>query len=213
MQEAALDQWWETKKSMGYAMQPKHKALLSMIGEDCFPLVDLGAGTGVFLDAVEHAYPGREAFGVELSGGAILNKVCASEIVRSGLLEWEPGHRSVKVATIIDVLEHLDNPEEVLRHVAGFAPTLVIACPNFSHFSARWAVLLGRVPFQNRLERGGHVYWCQYRGLRALFDRCGYAVAEERHLYTKHAISALRALFSLRPSLMAHEFLFKLVRK
>lgn len=213
MKKTYVDTWWEPKLKQPYDLQPKHKAALSLLQDTDFPLVDLGAGNGVFLKAIEEKFPNKPCIGVELSRLAISQKICQSPIEEGNIIDWEPGHQEVRTVTLIDVLEHLDDPFLLLRRVANYASNVIIACPNFNFLQARIDVLLGKIPFQNKPARGGHVYWCQYDSLLKLFEECNYTVKAESHLYPKQNNPLIRKIGDLQPSIFAHEFIFLLTRR
>ncbi len=204
-----LDAWWSQKLDQKYGVQWKHVAAAQLLSPDHFPMVDLGAGAGVFLKLIEERFPGMELSGVEVSETAIKNKVCASTIAWGDLSSWKP-EATVKTVSLIDVVEHIADPEPLLKTISGFSDYLVLACPNFNYLKARWDVLRGGVPFQNRVGRGGHVYWCQYESLIHLFQKTGFVVIGENHIYPRNNNSFLRRLMGWWPSLFAHEFVFML---
>lgn len=202
-----LDAWWSQKLDQKYGVQWKHIAAAQLLSSNHFPMVDLGAGAGVFLKLIEERFPGVAASGVEISETAIKNKMCSSPIVQGDLASWKAVGR-VSTVSLIDVVEHIADPEPLLKSVASFSDYLVLACPNFNYLKARWDVLRGNVPFQNRVGRGGHVYWCQYDSLIRLFEMTGFSVIGENHIYPKNGNSILRRIFGWWPSLFAHEFVF-----
>lgn len=211
MDSEALNDWWRLKKLDKIDVPLKHSHVLSMLDASSFPLVDLGCGTGKFLQCVEACWPDSELLGVEGSEYAVSNKLCQSSIICSDIRQWSPS-RLVRSAVLIDVIEHITSPESLLEHVGGFADNIIVACPNFNHFSARISVLVGRVPFQNRPQRGGHIYWCNYNSLLNLFAVLRFSVVSERHIYTKQNWKIARKIGSFAPSLFAHEFVFHLRR-
>lgn len=207
-----LDSWWKEKKDQGYCTQAKHLSVLGTLMPEDFPLVDLGTGDGTFLSLVEEAFPGQHCEGVEVSSEAIRGKKCSSRIFHSDLFHWRDSERKFSTVTLIDVIEHLPNPEALFMQLAETATHLILACPNFSFLLARLDMLIGKIPFQNREARGGHIYWCQYSSLRRLFSQTGFEVAQEMHLFPRNNNRLLRAIFQMRPSLFAHEFVFRLRR-
>lgn len=208
MDRRYAEAWWNNKLPHGVGIQAKHRAVAELVEESSFPLVDLGAGNGCFLRLLEERYPGADISGIEFSQGAAASKVCKAPIVHADISTWSPSGGGPNTLTLIDVIEHQPDPMPLLRHLHGAAPRLIIACPNFSYLTARVDVFRGRIPFQNRPARGGHVYWCQYRALHALFLQAGYRVVRENHLYPKHKWT--RKFLSAMPALFAHEFIFLL---
>lgn len=206
-----LDSWWKSKAISVADILQKHAHVLDLLDSASYPLIDLGCGTGKFLQCVEAIGADHVVIGVEGSEYAVKNKVCRSNILCDDIRHWVPGG-NVATVTLIDVIEHINNPQKLLERIAGYADNIIIACPNFNHFTARLSVLFGRVPFQNRPQRGGHVYWCNYHMLFDLFESIGFAVIKEHHLYSKHNIQLARWIGKLAPSFFAHEFVFHIRR-
>ncbi len=213
MKEAYANEWWDEKLGGGYGLQAKHRAALSLLGEGDFPLVDLGCGNAVFLAALERAFPTAWLRGVELSARAIAAKACVAEVKQGSITEWHFPGEAVHTASLLDVIEHFEDPEPLLAAIAPHVAQIVITCPNFNFLLARLDVLRGRIPFNNKVARGGHVYWCQYDALRAMFERLGLSIVAERHMYPRDHLPIARAIGDLRPSLLAHCFVFKLATR
>lgn len=209
MNQAEVDAWWQTRVAQDYSVQPKHHACLALLEPGALPLVDLGAGNGTFLALVERRFPEGGVMGVELSQVGADHKTCQAPIEQGSILDWRP-REPVETACLIDVLEHMHDPRALLLQVKDYARQIVIACPNFNFLLARVEVLRGNIPFQNKPARGGHVYWCQYQALHALFAECGLEVTAENHLYPRQQLALSRKLGALRPSLFAFEFVFRL---
>jgi 2-polyprenyl-3-methyl-5-hydroxy-6-metoxy-1,4-benzoquinol methylase len=84
------------------------------------------------------------------------------------------------VIVFADVLEHLRDPESVLRTLARFlAPDgrILASIPNVAHWSIRWRLLVGRWEYEDRgiLDRT-HLRFFTRRSALALFGRAGLAV-------------------------------------
>lgn len=204
-----LNTWWDRKLAQKYSVQWKHVAAAQLLTEKHFPLVDLGAGSGVFLKFIEDRFPHMKIEGVEMSATAISNKVCSCFISRGNISNWVPAERVITVS-LIDVIEHIPDPFQLMENIANHSDYVIISCPNFNFYQARWDVLLGRIPFQNRIGRGGHIYWCQFDSLVSLFRKAGMDVVRVNHLYPKNGNKWLKWMFSLSPTVFAHEFVFEL---
>lgn len=134
-------------------------------------LLDVGCGTGVFLDLAQQA--GWHAQGIEPGGAA-----CAYARARFGLdvhcgtLEDAPLlPESFDVVTMWQVLEHLPHPLEGLRRVyQALAPggLLLIGVPNFASLEAR---LFGRRWYS--LDAPRHLYHFTPATLRAVVSAAG----------------------------------------
>mgnify|MGYP000096521156 CR=1 FL=1 len=204
-----LDDWWTKKIGQNYDVQPKHVSALQLLAPNHFPLYDLGAGAGVFLKFLEENFPDSNTRGVEISETAISNKKCGSPIEMGDIVKWQPTN-DVKTASLIDVIEHIPDPVPLLQNIAIHTEYLLITCPNFNFIQARWDVLTGKIPFQNSVRRGGHVYWCQLESLISVFNQAGLSIVATNHLYPRNGNKVLRYLFSKLPKVFAHEFVFLL---
>jgi len=204
-----VNSWWLKKLQADYEVEQKHIAAGQLLTEASLPLVDLGAGTGVFMRLLEEKFPTGNITGVELSDLAISNKICQSPIIQQNINTWR-SDSTVKTVSLIDVIEHIPDPEPLIQQLCQQTEHILIACPNFNFIKARVDILLGKIPFQNRTRRGGHVYWCQLKSLRALFDRTGLVIKQENHLYPKNYMPWIRTLLNLAPATFAHEFVFLL---
>jgi SAM-dependent methyltransferase len=81
-------------------------------------LLDIGCGLGFFVKAMA-AYPQWEAVGCEVSPAAVRfarESLGLHNIVCSKLDAGDWKHRSFNVVTLWDVLDHLRDPDPVLRH-------------------------------------------------------------------------------------------------
>jgi 2-polyprenyl-3-methyl-5-hydroxy-6-metoxy-1,4-benzoquinol methylase len=204
-----LNNWWKIKGSNNKSPALKHFHVMSLISKHSFPLCDIGAGLGLFMRLLEGNWSDKKIFGVDGSNYAVLNKQCTSEIYFSDIRSWAPSEH-VETVTMIDVLEHLPEPKKVLEHVKSYTNHLIIACPNFNFIKGRLEMLLGDIPFQNRIGRGGHVYWCNYYELRKMFSELSLEIVEECHMYPRRKNKLLGYFFSKFPAVFAHEFIFKL---
>lgn len=202
-----LNAWWKQKLGKNYGVQLKHIAAAQLLTSKHFPLADLGAGSGVFLKLLEERFHDAELSGVEISDTAVENKICSSRIEKGNLEFWQPGG-NISCISLVDVIEHMPDPELILDNFAKHCEYLLLTCPNFNFIKARWDVLIGRIPFQNRINRGGHIYWCQYELIKKALKRSGFTVIGENHLYPKNHHGLLRRILNLRPAIFAHEFVF-----
>lgn len=122
---------------------------LELVGEGR-RVLDVGCATGYLARAL--VAQGCQVSGVEYDPEAAekarptLEELVVADIEREDLAGLFPG-RTFDAVVFGDVLEHLRNPEEVLRSAVGLlAPggSIVISVPNVSHGSLRLALLQGR---------------------------------------------------------------------
>ena len=91
------------------------------------------------------------------------------------------------VIVFADVLEHLRDPERVLRSLAPFLARggrVLASIPNVAHWSIRWRLLAGRWQYQDRgiLDRT-HLRFFTRETALALFASAGLAVTRATGVY------------------------------
>jgi SAM-dependent methyltransferase len=135
-------------------------------------LLDVGAAMGFFLEVAAAA--GWQATGLEVSSYAArqacdrgLNVVCGSSLdVFSG--------QSFDLVTMWDVIEHLNDPAQTLRQIAGLlAPggRLVVSTGDTSHPFTR---MLGR--HARIYAPPQHLFFFSRRTLSMMLESCGFKV-------------------------------------
>ena len=92
-----------------------------------------------------------------------------------------PGDHDVMI--MADVLDHLINPEHILRMAHdALRPggRLLVSVPNVAHLYVRLVLLFGRFPYAERgiLDRTHRVFFTR-RSTRELLARCGFAIVRE----------------------------------
>jgi SAM-dependent methyltransferase len=100
--------------------------------------LDFGAGNGAFARAMQAA--GFESVGLEPFSLGTPTKLPGLTLLRAPLADAAPSLGQFDVITMWHVFEHLDNPVEVLRQLAGhLTPTgaLVISVPNEGSWQRR----------------------------------------------------------------------------
>lgn len=100
-------------------------------------IVDIGCGSGGFLEACRHAAPERRLLGIEpAAGAAALARDRGLEVITAGIEEDLPERaRGAAAFTLWHVLEHLEEPRIALQTLRdGLAPggRILLAVPNAS---------------------------------------------------------------------------------
>jgi hypothetical protein len=96
----------------------------------------------------------------------------------------ELGGRQYDRVLLLDVLEHLKNPERILRQSRGTLKPdglLIVSVPNVANITVRLALLFGRFNYQERgiLDRT-HLRFFTRRTARAMLKGEQYEILEER---------------------------------
>ncbi len=160
-------------------MQFRHRACLELI--ESGTVLDLGSGDGLLLSLLKKK--GISGRGLDLSQVGV-NKARAkgleTEVFDFANQALPFPDDSFDTVTMLDVLEHLYNPEFVIREAKRVArKNLIIGVPNFSSLPARSQTLFGRVPENNRPKKG-HVYWFNFFILQDILKRNNISQIEWR---------------------------------
>jgi SAM-dependent methyltransferase len=142
------------------------------------PIVDVGGGDALLLGMLREAGWNDLAL-ADLSPVAvsIAKEAGFSAHVVDASQRLPFDDKSFGTACALDVLEHLYDPRAVVREMARVADEVVIVVPNFHYWRERAQMLLGRIPFQSRPQRG-HVHWFNPSTLMALLDDTGFEPLE-----------------------------------
>jgi methionine biosynthesis protein MetW len=152
------------------AVQFRHTAALALIADSgAKTLLDLGSGDGLLLSLLRnHGVTGK---GLDLSEEGVA-KAAAKGLdtmvydFGSKPLPFPDG--SFDAVVMLDILEHLYDPESVLKEAARVSrKDVVVGVPNFSSLPARIQVLFGRVP-ENNQPKKGHVFWFTWTVLKKI---------------------------------------------
>ena len=192
-------------------------------------VLDIGCGEGFF--AAELKKSGNRIVGIdalpEASHNHALEQYFSADLNNaSGVLPQLKGRRFDRVL-LLDVLEHLANPERLLTEAKAALNAdgcLVVSLPNVAHFAVRLALLFGRFNYTERgiLDRT-HLHFYTRKTARRLLEDAGYEILETRATVTPaellvglapahpliralHAVQA--ALARLMPGLMGYQFVF-----
>ncbi len=148
-------------------------------------LLDVGAGTGLLVDAARRR--GLTAVGIEPSRALAAHAIAAGISVIEGILPNAALEgRTFDVVTLVDVIEHVPDPVNLLRHSAArLSPdgVLVVVTPDVTSVPAR---VMGKRWWHYRLAHIG--YFC----------RQSLAVAAERADLTITDTFSARWFFRLR---------------
>lgn len=117
-----------------------------------------------------------------------------------------------------DVLEHLREPEEVLRNVRSrLAPggRVLASLPNVAYWRVRWELLRGRFEYEDAglLDRT-HLRFYTYRSVRTLVEAAGFRIVTQdlthRLPTTRLGGVIARRLVRTLPNLFAYQSLLEL---
>jgi 2-polyprenyl-3-methyl-5-hydroxy-6-metoxy-1,4-benzoquinol methylase len=147
-------------------------------------VLDIGCGDGEL--AARLAAEGHEVFGIDALEAPAHREALAgygqADLAR-GLDGVPAADRLFDTILMLDVLEHLAEPEQILADArARLAPggVAIVSLPNVANITVRLALLRGRFPYADRgiLDRS-HMRFFTRSSARALLSRCGFEVVEQ----------------------------------
>lgn len=118
-----------------------------------------------------------------------------------------------------DTLEHLKNPDLVLKKVRNYlnpASKIIVSLPNVAYWRNRRDLLFGRFNYTDYgiLDRT-HLRFFTFDSAIEMFNKCGYLVSKVRYTSGNFSKKGLRKRFSsvmiiLFPRVFAYQFVFEL---
>ena len=147
---------------------------LSELNDGPGRLLDVGAGTGLFMEASIRA--GWVAEGVDISAAAVsmARRITRANVVQGGL-EDVPANGDFDAVTMWDVLEHLGDPRDALTRVRTLLRPeglVGISFPNVGGLRSRLMGVRWRY-FQREI---GHISHFSPSTLRAILEQAGFEV-------------------------------------
>jgi len=172
--------------------------LMSMIPEGA-RLLDIGCGTGSISSMIRDLRR-ADVVGIEPNPGRAKRAAETGLTVINGLFTEDIPIKYGKFDVIMfaDVLEHLENPIEILEQVkSALAPSgrILASIPNVAHWTVRVRLLAGQFDYKpTGIMDATHLRWFTRKGVRRLFDGAGYDI---EHFYS--AAGAGMSAYRLTP--------------
>jgi hypothetical protein len=197
--------YWKSDnpKQRGYADYARESALYLRTFEKRMALVqrwipqrarilDVGCAAGYFLRTAQRH--GHDVHGVELSPAIAHEAVKAlgQDRVHVGTLDEaieQKGHRpaSFDLVTLWDVIEHVPDPQHVLRRVRELVKPGGKLLLETQNVASRWARLLG--PRWHHYKHHEHLYHFAPGTIRRLLGDCGFTVLDIGAAYAGKYVS------------------------
>lgn len=155
----------------------RDRKIFSLLGENCHRLIDLGCGAGITLEKLVKQFPEKECLGIDLGKENLetchaysLQVVCG-DVYQLGLRK-----ESADCCLLLDVIEHLTQPEKVLEEVFRILRpegTLILVFPNDRMFFLARLLFL---KFKEAFYDAGHVKQWRPKGMKKLLREKGFRV-------------------------------------
>lgn len=155
-------------------------------------VLDVGCAAGYFLRVLQEH--GHDVHGVELSQAIAVEaiKALGQERVHIGTLDdavaamdYRP--QSFDLVTMWDVVEHIPEPQQVLRRVRELIKPGGRFLLETQNVASRWARLLGRR--WHHYKHDEHLYHFTPTTIRRLLDDCGFRVLDLGSAYAGKYVS------------------------
>jgi 2-polyprenyl-3-methyl-5-hydroxy-6-metoxy-1,4-benzoquinol methylase len=183
-------------------------------------VLELGCSTGYFSRIL--AQRNCSVIGVEVDQDAAkrAKEFCPTVLVRDlNRTDWtaDLNQHPFDAVLIGDVLEHLLDPEAVLRQVRPLlrsSGSVIISLPNVVHWLTRLKLLLGHFDYEpsGTLDYT-HIRFFTLKTARKLLENAGYKVTKFHPAIggrmSGHARPVWQRLAHLFPGLFAYQFLFE----
>lgn len=195
---------WSSPSFLGFSK----KVLLREVEAES--VLDIGCGDGLLLKELLNKGKVKRAVGLDASPNALdLAKKNGIDCRIFNIVEPLPfSDNSFDTVLLIDVMEHLFEPELVLKEAVRIAKNNVfISVPNFNSLPARIQMLLGKIP-ENNSSRKGHVYWFNYDRLSEILKRSGLRI-EKKYFNTFEPKIINNIFLKLFPGLFSLSFVLK----
>lgn len=183
----SYDEYW-TKR--GFHEPSRHRAeIISEYIDKDSTILDIGCGDGTVLDYLSNNSSPKDLVGVDISKKAVEYtqkrgyNAYQMDVLSDNFKKFLEG-QSFDYIIITEVLEHIQNPEDVIQACKGhFNKYLFVSIPNTGFFIHRLRLLFGRAPLvviqvhvKEHIRFWTHtdfLYWCDHLGLSV----CNYRVS------------------------------------
>lgn len=181
--EALRDKW-----GMNYLNLLPNSNLADMITEEReahIRVLEIGCDLGVTLLEIRNRYPNSELYGLEINESAAAIARHLAEVEVGNIEEKElPFPGTFDYILFGDVLEHLHNPQEVVRFCRERLSEhgcILASVPNLMNISVMKQLLSGRFQYEDTglLDRS-HIHFFTYYQILQMFEEEGYTVEDVR---------------------------------
>lgn len=181
--EALREKW-----GMNYLNLLPNSNLADMITEEQktpVRVLEIGCDLGVTLLEIKNRYPNSELYGLEINKSAAAIASHLAEVEVGNIEDKElPFAGTFDYILFGDVLEHLHNPQEVIRFCREKLSEdgcILASVPNLMNISVMKQLLSGRFQYEDTglLDRS-HIHFFTYYQIMQMFEEEGFTVEDVR---------------------------------
>jgi len=212
LEETNYDDYWKDKRgdNLGFSnswQKQRGDWIVDRI-EEGSTVLDIGCGDGGVLLYMKKKKD-FQAMGADISD-IVLNFLDSKgiEVVKFDINDFESIENlpEVDYVMILEVLEHIPNPEKFLNMIMKKTKkSLFFSFPNSGYISYRLRLLFGAFPMQWRIHPGEHLRFWTYRDLKWWLKELKFDKKSEIHVY-----EGIPILNKLWKSLFGAAFIVKL---
>lgn len=178
-------QYMKEKWGMHYFNKNYNENLIQLIEEDkgaVFKVLEIGCDCGATLLEIKNRYQNAKVYGIELNPQAAEIAGHFAEVRTANIEADGIGFLGETFDYIIfgDVLEHLHDPEQVLKQCRNFLTKegkVIASIPNLMHVSVMRQLLNGDFTYtQTGLLDKTHIHFFTYKEIISMFGRSGYQI-------------------------------------
>lgn len=175
-------------------------------------VLDIGCGDGTFLKYLKAWKPNLKLTGIDISEVAIarLHAAGITGMVHDISQADLPAELKADYVVIMEVLEHLANPEAVMKRVVALGPRrCYITIPNLGHIEHRLRLgLAGKMPLTAiAFHIKEHLRFWTVADFKHWADRMGYRIVDY------HGQTGTLFLWRIWPSMFAMQMIYILESK
>jgi len=206
--------WLSDNQKIGFRHKSAIDLILRISEKSSISVLDLGCGDGLLLSLLKEK--GIIGKGLDVSEEGV--EKAKSKGIDASIFDFSDKlpfpDKSFDVVVLLDVLEHLYAPDNLLREAGRVSKSsVVVSVPNFNSLPARLQVLLGMIP-ENNSRNKGHIYWFNSFVLKKIArdnslifkEMRANTIMENRFLVGR----LLKILAKIWPSLFALSFVVRL---
>lgn len=150
--------------------------------EEVFTVLEVGCDCGANLAQIHNLFPKAFLFGIEMNASAALVASSFGDVRQGNIEDCNLSYSEQKFDYILfgDVLEHLRDPEKVIRYCRQFlrpGGKIIASIPNLMHYTVLQELIKGNFTYQDMglLDRT-HIHFFTYNEIVRMFLKTGYQI-------------------------------------
>jgi len=167
----------------GWFRRFRDETVFELLKEEDHRIIDLGCGEGITLEALKKRFPTRTCLGIELNKESV--ETCGSydlPVLNGSIYHLAIRTGSTDCCLTMDVIEHLDYPEDALKEIHRILKpgrSVIVVFPNDRNFF--WSRLIC-LKWKEAFYDPGHVKKWHPKEMEKLLGKMGFRVTYRRNV-------------------------------